>query len=177
MAGDGGGRSGQYSSTLAAGGRSGEQGGGDEAGAVGELTVDLLHATGLVTETQARLANLAPLLLFALAVGDGDEVRGEPFSASAARQYVVPAASAAARPLAETTRIELRQRLVLPVHDSLTQRLKMRVLIKEPIMAKELTVLASAELSLADLRLGTVAAKRIPLTFGGGAIWHCCISR
>ena len=135
------------------------KGSSDEVGAVGELTVELVRATGLVTQTQSRLANLAPLLVFSLAVGDGDELRGDPIRASAATLRT--------ERFAETTQLNLQQRLLLAVHDSLTQRLRVRVLIKEPLIAKDLSVLASTELPLADLRLNTTASKSAPLSFGG----------
>ena len=154
-----------------------QPGGGDASsaaavGAVGELTVELMHATGLVTETQRHLANLAPLLVFALDLGDGDEARGEPLSASGAQSYVMPAglpagfASGVSRP-AETTRLPVNQRLRLAVHDSLTQQLRLRVLIKEPLIAPDLSILAVAYLPLKELRLGMTAPKRIPLPFDG----------
>ena len=51
------------------------------------------------------------------------------------------------------------------MHDSLTQRLRLRVLIKE--LAKELTVLSDAELPLSDLRINTQAARAVVLPIAG----------
>ena len=51
------------------------------------------------------------------------------------------------------------------MHDSLTQRLKLRILIKE--IAKELSVLGDAEMPLADLRLNVTASKAVVLPISG----------
>jgi hypothetical protein len=52
-----------------------------------------------------------------------------------------------------------------PVHDSLTQRLRLRVLIKE--IAKERAVLGGVEVPLADLRLNAPAARAVVVPLAG----------
>ena len=136
------------------------------SGAVGELHIDVLHATGLVTETQRRVAalsspNLAPTLIFSLTIDNEYEARGAALNARDATPYVQTdhRMLTSGGAMGETTRLEVNQQWRLPVHDSLTQRLRLRVLIKE--LAKELTVLCDAELPLADLRLNTPAARAV----------------
>ena len=142
------------------------------SGAVGEVHVEVLHATGLVTPSQRSVAaslsapNLAPTLIFGLAVGDETEipVRGAPINASAAKAYTSPPTRPGA-PRGQTTRLEVEQTWRIAVHDSLTQRLRVRVLIKE--IAKELSVLGDAEMPLADLRLNVTASKAVVLPISG----------
>jgi hypothetical protein len=155
-------------------GEEGEEDEEDEAdeadGAVGELAVELLHATGLVTESQSLLGtslapNPAPSLVFELAVGDGEGSRGAEISASEAHLH-----TASAWTVAETYRLEVQQNFKLGVHDSLTQRLRLRVLIRETSkfgIEGEFDVLAITELPLSDLRLGTTASRAVVLPISG----------
>lgn len=137
--------------------------------AVGELNVELLRAIGLFAQTQSLTAslapNLAPVLVWALAVGDSDEVCGAPINASDARLCSLPAPAASSNAHEMTTRLEVQQRWRLPVYDSLTQRLRVRVLIKE--LAKDVSELCSAELSLAELRINVETKRALVLTMPG----------
>ena len=119
-----------------------------------------------MTETQRRVAalsspNLAPTLIFSLTIDNEYEARGAALNARDATPYVQTdhRMLTSGGAMGETTRLEVNQQWRLPVHDSLTQRLRLRVLIKE--LAKELTVLCDAELPLADLRLNTPAARAV----------------
>ena len=108
-----------------------------------------------------------------LAVGDGHESRGPPISSSDLRPPAAPAkpaapADAAALLLQDgATHLDVHQHFRLVVHDSLTQRLRLRAQIKE--LGKELTELGAAEISLADLRVGTPATKKVVLPLAGRA--------
>ena len=138
------------------------------SGAVAELLVEVLHATGLAAPNLAEeiAPNLAPTFVFGLAVGDESEllVRGAPINASAAKAHAAPNARPGA-PKAVTTRLEVKQQWRLAVHDSLTQRLRLRVLVKE--IAQELTILGDAEMPLSDLRLNMPANRAVVLPIAG----------
>jgi hypothetical protein len=152
-------------------------------GAVGELIVHLTHVAGLVLDRPSRLASslgpfLAASLYVHLAVGDGAEQRGKLLSASAvhaaasggtsgttpsrgADADAISAAEAEGHFVVNQSESCFR----LCVHDSLTQKLRMRLSIKE--IAVELKELGSAELALAALRVNVPALHAVPLPLAG----------
>ena len=139
----------------------------ESPGAVGELHVQVLHATGLVLERQNRLASsltpsLAASIYVSLAVGEGHELRGEPISYSGLRHVPSKARGDAS---GEDAHLDVGQRFRLAVHDSLTQRLRLRALVKE--LGKDLSELGAAEISLSDLRVGATATKKVVLPLAG----------
>lgn len=127
------------------------------SGAVGELYVHVLRVTGLMLEPHLsellmRVPMVASSLFVGLAVGeDGTESIGSAISTSGA---------SAGGQSGEVT-LPIEQHFRLGIHDLLTQRLRLRVLIKE--IAQELAELGSAELSLADLRVGSPAQHVVAL--------------
>lgn len=130
-------------------------------GAVGELWVHVLYGSGLVAESQTRQpATLAPDIVVGVAVGEADEQRGESVNASAARVAPRAAGSAGGAGGAEV-RLDVMQHFRLVVHDTLTQKLALRVLVKG--QGNDLGELASAQLSISDLRLDTPAARTLEL--------------
>ena len=152
-------------------------------GAVGELIVHVTHVVGLVLERPSRLASsLGPLLAASLyvhlAVGDGAEQRGKLLNASAVHaaagggtSVTTPSRGADADAI---NAAEAEGHFVvnhsescfrLCVHDSLTQKLRMRLCIKE--IAVELKELGSSELALAALRVNVPALHAVPLPLAG----------
>jgi hypothetical protein len=112
------------------------------SGAVGELYARVLHATGLTLESAC--------LYLSLSLGDGAETSGRGVNALLT---------------APREQLQIDQQFRMCVHDSLTQRLRLRVLIKE--LAKDLAELGTAELPLADLRANVPAMRSIVLPIAG----------
>ena len=110
-------------------------------------------------------ASLAPDVQIGLAVGDGDEIRGTPVSSSAAFAAGEGEGEGAAGGGAAgggETRLDVMQHFRLVVHDLLTQRLTLRVLVKE--VGVPLAELANETISLADLRAGAPAVRAVQLS-------------
>lgn len=115
------------------------------SGAVGELVVRVHDVVNVVSEGTTRLGSgLAPHVFVCASVGDGEEQRSQPASTSggqAGRLGVVT---------------PLRSDFRMCVHDNVTQRLRLRVIIKEfsDKVSKEPYEVGSAEIGFAALGFG-----------------------
>ena len=115
------------------------------SGAVGELVVRVHDVVNVVSEGTARLGSgLAPHVFVCASVGDGEEQRSQPASTSGGQVgrlgVVTP----------------LRSDFRMCVHDNVTQRLRLRVVIKEfsDKVSKEPYEVGSAEVGFAALGFG-----------------------
>ena len=115
------------------------------SGAVGELVVRVHDVVNVVSEGTTRLGSgLAPHVFVCASVGDGEEQRSQPASTSGGQVgrlgVVTP----------------LRSDFRMCVHDNVTQRLRLRVIIKEfsDKVSKEPHEVGSAEIGFAALGFG-----------------------
>jgi len=138
-------------------------------GAIGELFVHITRVNGLVVEKPSRASSIAPTLApslyyICLAVGEGAEVKSRPFSTIS-----IGPEGTAPQPHRTTTEegdLVVDQYFRFCVHDSLTQRLRLCLCIKE--LATEVKELGATELSLASLRVNVSAVHAIQLPLAGG---------
>jgi len=115
------------------------------SGAVGELVVRVHDVVNVVSEGTTRLGSgLAPHVFVCASVGDGEEQRSQPASTSGGQVgrlgVVTP----------------LRSDFRMCVHDNVTQRLRLRVIIKEfsDKVSKEPYEVGSVEVGFAALGFG-----------------------
>ena len=118
------------------------------SGDVGELNVDVKHISGLAIAEGRSSSSL----FVCLAVGEGEEIMGKPLR--------VPTNHGPDGP--HGVQIPVDQHFRLCVHDLLTQRLHLRLMVKDN--ASEMRVHGAADVSLAEMRINTPLVQAVMLS-------------
>ena len=132
-----------------------------ESGAVGELYIEVLHAANLNARPSAKPTahGQSAALIVSVAIGDGEELHGRPIPLGSSPNMGGRRVAAGAN----DSSLEVQQLFRLAIHDSVTQKLRLRaaLLTKQP--KRELNTIGSVDIGLADLRVDTPVARTVKL--------------